>query len=119
MLSLAVFYYGKVQEQMYLFDNRVALYTDSRRSSAGAELYSGSQCTGFSGIFSDRKMEKQIWESHCVQGSGILLAGAGDRRICTSVCRDRVPGTIGQRVFSVPDTGISGQQDTLPGGTAA
>lgn len=118
MLSLAVFYFVFLGTE-YLFDNRMALYTDPTGVVLAQSYILGSQCTGFSGIFSDRKMEKQIRESHCVQGSGILLAGASDRRICTAVCRDRVPGTIGQRVFSVPDTGIPGQQDTLPGGTAA
>ena len=103
MLSLAVFYFVFLGTE-YLFDNRMALYTDP----TGVVL-AQSYILGVSAIR----------ESHCVQGSGILLAGAGDRRICTAVCRDRVPGTIGQRVFSVPDTGISGQQDTLPGGTAA
>ena len=105
MLSLAVFYFVFLGTE-YLFDNRMALYTDPSGVVLAQSYILGVSV--FAGIFSDRKMEKQIWESHCVQGSGILLAGAGDRRICTAVCRDRVRGTIGQRVFSVPDTGISG-----------
>lgn len=106
MLSLAVFYFVFLGTE-YLFDNRMALYTDPQAWYWHRAISWASACL-VSGIFSDRKMEKQIRESHCVQGSGILLAGAGDRRICTAVCRDRVRGTIGQRVFSVPDTGISG-----------
>ena len=98
MLSLAVFYFVFLGTE-YLFDNRVALYTDPTGVVLAQSYILGVSALGF--LAYSR-------ESHCVQGSGILLAGAGDRRICTAVCRDRVRGTIGQRVFSVPDTGISG-----------
>ena len=117
MLSLAVFYFVFLGTE-YLFDNRMALYTDPTGVVLAQSYILGVSALGF---LAYSLIEK--WKSN----PGIplrsrqrdLLAGAGDRRICTAVCRDRVPGTIGQRVFSVPDTGISGQQDTLPGGTAA
>ena len=107
MLSLAVFYFVFLGTE-YLFDNRMALYTDPSGVVLAQSYILGVSVFGFLAYSLIEKMEKQIRESHCVQGSGILLAGAGDHRICTAVCRDRVRGTIGQRVFSVPDTGISG-----------
>lgn len=107
MLSLAVFYFVFLGTE-YLFDNRMALYTDPSGVVLAQSYILGVSVFGFLAYSLIEKWKSKSGESHCVQGSGILLAGAGDRRICTAVCRDRVRGTIGQRVFSVPDTGISG-----------
>ena len=118
MLSLAVFYFVFLGTE-YLFDNRMALYTDPTGVVLAQSYILGVSALGFLAYSLIEKWKSKFGNPTGVQGSGILLAGAGDCRICTTVCRDRVPDTIGQRVFSVPDTGISGQQDTLPGGTAA
>lgn len=118
MLSLAVFYFVFLGTE-YLFDNRMALYTDPSGVVLAQSYILGVSVFGFLAYSLIEKWKSKSGNPTAFKAAGILLAGAGDRRICTAVCRDRVLGTIGQRVFSVPDTGISGQQDTLPGGTAA
>ena len=117
MLSLAVFYFVFLGTE-YLFDNRMALYTDPSGVVLAQSYILGVSVFGFLAYSLIEKWKSKSGNPTAFKAA-ILLAGAGDRRICTAVCRDRVRGTIGQRVFSVPDTGISGQQDALPGGTAA
>ena len=88
MLSLAVFYFVFLGTE-YLFDNRMALYTDPSGVVLAQSYILGVSVFGF---LAYSLIEK--WKSK-----------SGNP---TAVCRDRVRGTIGQRVFSVPDTGISG-----------
>ena len=127
MLSLAVFYFVFLGTE-YLFDNRMALYTDPSGVVLAQSYILGVSVFGFLAYSLIEKWKSKSGNPTAFKAAGfflpvpviagyvLLFAGAGYRVL---LGRDRVRGTIGQRVFSVPDTGISGQQDTLPGGTAA
>ena len=118
MLSLAVFYFVFLGTE-YLFDNRVALYTDPTGVVLAQSYILGVSALGFLAYSLIEKWKSKSGNPTAFKAAGFFLPVPVIAGIYTAVCRDRVPGTIGQRMFSVPDTGISGQQDTLPGSTAA
>ena len=120
MLSLAVFYFVFLGTE-YLFDNRVALCTDPTGVVLAQSYILGVSVFGFLAYSLIEKWKSKSGNPTAFKVAGFFLPVpviAGYVLLLTGTGY-RVPGTIGQRVFSVPDTGISGQQDTLPGGTVA